>query len=377
MRRLLALLLIAGLASAQTTVINGWGGSSSGIPAGAGVVYNGAQNPAGGAFTPSVVQSRAVINATSGAFASNVTSGNLLVAVIGDETANVGSATVSDTRGSTWTPIITVSGSTTIRAFYSMAASSGADTVTFAYTSAGWASVTLLEVSNASAVLDGTAVGQTNSGAPGTLTTTASNSLVVSAMQGFSSSIVWTPPSGWTETQGNGHDGAGIAWTLQASPGSVTPNFSANSPSGESIVLFAFKAKVASPVSAGSNGDYYFRTDASQLFGPKASGTWPSSPVAYTQTIASGSVALGTTAIASASCATVVTASATGTATTDVLSYSFNADPTGITGFAPSSSGMLTILAYPTANTANFKVCNNTAASITPGAVTLNWRVAR
>jgi hypothetical protein len=38
---------------------------------------------------------------------------------------------------------------------------------------------------------------------------------------------------------------------------------------------------------------------------------------------------------------------------------------------------MLTIFAYPTANNVNFKVCNNTAGSITPGAITLNWRVVR
>jgi hypothetical protein len=38
---------------------------------------------------------------------------------------------------------------------------------------------------------------------------------------------------------------------------------------------------------------------------------------------------------------------------------------------------MLTIIAYPTANNVNFKVCNNTSGSVTPGAITLNWRVTR
>jgi hypothetical protein len=36
---------------------------------------------------------------------------------------------------------------------------------------------------------------------------------------------------------------------------------------------------------------------------------------------------------------------------------------------------MLTIISYATANTVNFKVCNNTTGSITPGAISLNWRV--
>lgn len=93
--------------------------------------------------------------------------------------------------------------------------------------------------------------------------------------------------------------------------------------------------------------------------------------------IANGTSALGTSAITSGACASVVTTSATGVATTDNVQADFNADPTSTTGFAPSTGGMLTIIKYPTSNNVNFKVCNNTAASITPGAVTLNWRVAR
>lgn len=93
--------------------------------------------------------------------------------------------------------------------------------------------------------------------------------------------------------------------------------------------------------------------------------------------IANGTSALGTSAISSPSCATVVTTAATGVATTDVITAGFNGDPTAVTGYAPSTSGMLTIIAYPTTNNVNFKVCNNTASSITPGAITLNWKVTR
>jgi hypothetical protein len=38
---------------------------------------------------------------------------------------------------------------------------------------------------------------------------------------------------------------------------------------------------------------------------------------------------------------------------------------------------MLSIIKYPTSNNVNFKVCNSTGSSITPGAITLNWRVVR
>lgn len=94
-------------------------------------------------------------------------------------------------------------------------------------------------------------------------------------------------------------------------------------------------------------------------------------------TIASGTSALGTSAIGSAACATVVTTSAPGVVTTDVPIASFNGDPTAVTGYVPLTAGMLTIIGYPTANNVNWKVCNNTSSSITPGAITLNWRVAR
>lgn len=93
--------------------------------------------------------------------------------------------------------------------------------------------------------------------------------------------------------------------------------------------------------------------------------------------IASGSTAMGTSAIASGACATAVTVSAAGVLTTDVLTASFNSNPTGVTGYIPSTAGILTIIPYPTAGNVNFLVCNMTASSITPGAITVNWRVDR
>jgi hypothetical protein len=101
-------------------------------------------------------------------------------------------------------------------------------------------------------------------------------------------------------------------------------------------------------------------------------------PSTSTQTISSGTATLGTSAISSGSCASVVSVGGSGIATTDVIHYTPNADPTGVTGYGASSSGaVLSVYAYPTANYANFKVCNSTASSITPGSLTLNWRVTR
>lgn len=102
-----------------------------------------------------------------------------------------------------------------------------------------------------------------------------------------------------------------------------------------------------------------------------------SSAGGLTSTIASGTAALGTGSISSAACATVVTVTATNVATTDTLAASFNGDPTAVAGYIPATAGTLTIFTYPTSGNVNFKVCNSTASPITPGAITLNWRVVR
>lgn len=98
---------------------------------------------------------------------------------------------------------------------------------------------------------------------------------------------------------------------------------------------------------------------------------------AITQTIQSGTVALGTSLITSGSCATLVTASATGTLSTDIIIVTPNASIKAVTGFTASTNGGLSISWYPTADTINVDVCNWANASVTPGAVSLNYRVVR
>lgn len=100
-------------------------------------------------------------------------------------------------------------------------------------------------------------------------------------------------------------------------------------------------------------------------------------PSSLPSLIASGTSAMGTGAISSGTCATVVTTTATGTATTDTIIVTPNADPTGVTGYAVSATGSLYIQGYPTSGNVNFKVCNNTSGSLTPSALTLNWKVIR
>lgn len=111
-------------------------------------------------------------------------------------------------------------------------------------------------------------------------------------------------------------------------------------------------------------------TDSTVMTFPTVSATIP-------RMVASGSLALATGAISSATCTIAQSASAVGVVTTDVINPGFNSDPTGVTGYAPMTTGMLTIMPYPSADNVNFKVCNLTSSSITPGARTLNWQVLR
>ena len=118
-------------------------------------------------------------------------------------------------------------------------------------------------------------------------------------------------------------------------------------------------------------------------FSIPSSSTWSfqSGGGTVTQTIAGGALALATSSIAANSCQTVTTGSvnsvaATGVATTDAIQFTPNATIKAVTGYAPA--GTLVIIPYPTAGYVNFDVCNKDQTNaVTPGAVTLNWRVAR
>lgn len=96
----------------------------------------------------------------------------------------------------------------------------------------------------------------------------------------------------------------------------------------------------------------------------------------FAATITSGTAALGTTAITDGTCAADVTTSAPGITATDVINWGFNADPSSVAGYDPAGD-LLYIVSYPTAGNVNFRVCNKSGSAVTPGAITLNWRVQR
>jgi hypothetical protein len=82
-------------------------------------------------------------------------------------------------------------------------------------------------------------------------------------------------------------------------------------------------------------------------------------------------LALSTTAIAANTCAAAQTVALTGITTASVVKWSYASTPIGITGYG---TGGLQVSTFATSGHANFVVCNITAASITPGAMTVNVR---
>jgi hypothetical protein len=93
--------------------------------------------------------------------------------------------------------------------------------------------------------------------------------------------------------------------------------------------------------------------------------------------IASGAQALRTTAIAANTQDTATDVAATGVVATDIITITANADISGVTGYGGLTTDGLAVYWWPSAGYVHFRLVNKTGTSITPGAITLNWRVIR
>jgi hypothetical protein len=105
-------------------------------------------------------------------------------------------------------------------------------------------------------------------------------------------------------------------------------------------------------------------------------------PSSITRTIAVGTATLGTTPIGANACAAAVqptasTGSLTTVASTDTITWTPNADISGVTGYGKAGTDGLIIYPFASAGAVNFTVCNGTGTGITPGAVSLDWKVIR
>jgi hypothetical protein len=105
-------------------------------------------------------------------------------------------------------------------------------------------------------------------------------------------------------------------------------------------------------------------TDTADTLSGKSTAAGP-----LTGTVASGTAAMPTAALGSGACSSVVTVSAPGVISSDAIIMS----PTSVT----TPNGYLGLNSFSSTNNVNFLYCNGTAASQTPAAETLNWRVVR
>ena len=150
------------------------------------VTWGGWQYIQGDAF---IKQSGVSFLSTSLSFPSNVTAGNLLVALIWTQSGSAITSSVTDTQGNTWTKAI---GPTQRRQlWYTVAGSSGANTITYSGTATFMTMTAIAEYSgNSASPLDSTASAGDHIGSTtwdtGTVTITSSNGLIVGGYVGFS-----------------------------------------------------------------------------------------------------------------------------------------------------------------------------------------------
>jgi hypothetical protein len=175
---------------------------------------------------------------------------------------------------------------------------------------------------------------------------------------------------------------SGVDNTLYVDTGSATPSGSCNNTATQPGVDQAGYVGINSP------GTIYEQ----KVVAPSGLTSYPTVTIPCTANctlattantigyVATGTTALSTAAVASGTCqgvtaGTVNSSAATGAATTNVLTWSPAVSLQTVTGYQVSTSGALSLDGYITAGYVNFNVCNWTGSSITPGALTLNWRV--
>jgi hypothetical protein len=151
----------------------------------------------------------------------------------------------------------------------------------------------------------------------------------------------------------------------------------AHTPTFRSLVTADLPAIAASFLSNGLTGTGLVVLATAPTINGLTFPTAAGAAVVAQDVVPAGTIALGTTLIASGAKSAIISVAATGVLSTDNVIADFNADPSGVTGYAPSASGMLTIIKWCSAGFINFYQYNNTASSITPDPVTLNYRVVR
>jgi hypothetical protein len=204
-------------------------------------------------------------------FDSNVTSGNLIVAILTAQGSDstVGSAACNDTLTNSYSTATSVVNATSEAAttasqhvFYAISGSGGSNTVTISGLSEAYVALTILEYSGmaAASVLDQAnkfrynyadhSFVATSTYASGDVTTTQADALLIGAVNTLQASDVTTPDSGWSEVtlaaSGGPHSGM-VLERIVASTGTYNNSGAfTGSQNIYSATIAAFKAGDAS-----------------------------------------------------------------------------------------------------------------------------------
>lgn len=214
-----------------------------------------------------------VVQATTGggyslAFASNVASGSLLIVSYKSE-GNVTASTCSDSVGTTYTKVASITGvSNNLVVFAGLAGGSGTNTVTIGSPGNSYDRLGLMQVSGVGATVDATQTDYAGS-SPTTvaITTTTASDFLFAAVGGYHSNNSFTFDSAWTlDSQSGGSDANAVGHELAGVAGSypLTVTVTAGSPDNQPIILVAFKS-TASPVS-GTEGQVYYDTSLGTVY---------------------------------------------------------------------------------------------------------------
>lgn len=182
------------------------------------------------------------------AYGSNVTSGNLLVAIVSNDSNDQSPSTVSDTRGNTWTLAqshLAIDGFAGTSLYYATANATGPNTVTWSVGGGAAADLMIfvMEYSGIpSPTLDQTSIGGAS---PGSITTTNANEVIIAATLDNGGSSV-APIGGWAATNSftvelNGavnssvpsiYSGTAVADRIVSATGTYSTTFSDNGAGG-------------------------------------------------------------------------------------------------------------------------------------------------